>query len=134
MKDYGTPPVSEKSCNIFKTTLWFFSVGRNAFIVVFCAVLAYIFLQNNENPFALTCKQTLNINNVISLIIINLLSAQVPSGFPPIGPPPFSLTQNDSITLNFLDLVKELGSGVFMVPFVSILGNVAIAKAFGNLF
>jgi hypothetical protein len=28
-------------------------------------------------------------------------------------------------------MMKEVGAGIFVIPFVAILGNVAIAKAFG---
>ena len=36
-------------------------------------------------------------------------------------------------TLTVVDMMKEVGAGVFVIPFVAILGNVAIAKAFGRL-
>lgn len=46
--------------------------------------------------------------------------------------PEFQVTKNKT-TYTFLDIAKGLGSGILVVPFVSILGNVAIAKAFGTI-
>jgi sodium-independent sulfate anion transporter 11 len=34
-------------------------------------------------------------------------------------------------TVTVVDMMKEVGAGIFVIPFVAILGNVAIAKAFG---
>lgn len=80
-------------------------------------------------PFALTCKCQ-KIRILVKLIFLS--SAKVPAGWPKIEPPPFSVAKNGT-TINFIQLVKELGSGIIVVPFVSILGNVAIAKAFGKV-
>lgn len=55
---------------------------------------------------------------------------QVQSGFPPIKPPPFSSTFDNS-TYSFVDMCSHLGSGIIVVPIIAVLANVAIAKAFG---
>nr|CAD7588524.1 unnamed protein product [Timema genevievae] len=89
--------------------LWFVSTGRNAMVVVLCAALAYFFSTMEQAPFLLTGK--------------------IDAGLPPIAPPPFTTTFGNS-TLSFLNMCQHLGSGIAVVPIVSILGNVAIAKAF----
>jgi sodium-independent sulfate anion transporter 11 len=35
-------------------------------------------------------------------------------------------------TVTVVDMMKEVGAGIFVIPFVAILGNVAIAKAFAQ--
>lgn len=65
--------------------------------------------------------------------IFNLksIAASVPSGLPTFSVPDFGVTK-DNTTYTFKDMVTTLGSGIAVVPFVAILGNVAIAKAFGK--
>lgn len=55
----------------------------------------------------------------------------MPAGLPTVAIPEFVVTRGNA-TYSFLDIAKNLGSGILVVPFVSILGNVAIAKAFGS--
>lgn len=50
---------------------------------------------------------------------------------PDFAPPSFNI-ESANKTLYFKDVVFEMGSGIFVVPFVAILGNVAISKAFGK--
>lgn len=61
------------------------------------------------------------------------LEGEIKSGFPSVGLPPTS-TQIGNTTYTFLDMCAHLGSGIIVVPLVSLLGNIAIAKAFGNFF
>ncbi|XP_063235375.1 sodium-independent sulfate anion transporter-like isoform X2 [Bacillus rossius redtenbacheri] len=89
--------------------LFFVSTGRNAMVVVVCAAAAYFFSTRGTPPF--------------------LLTGRIQPGLPPVAPPPFS-TAVGNTTLGFLDMCRQLGSGIGVVPVVSILGNVAIAKAF----
>lgn len=57
--------------------------------------------------------------------------ARVPAGLPSVSLPPFEVVTPNR-TYTFGDITTQLGSGIFVVPFVSILGNVAISKAFGK--
>nr|CAD7573323.1 unnamed protein product [Timema californicum] len=61
----------------------------------------------------------------------DVFSGQIDAGLPPLAPPPFTTTFGNS-TLSFLNMCQHLGSGIAVVPIVSILGNVAIAKAFST--
>jgi sodium-independent sulfate anion transporter 11 len=56
----------------------------------------------------------------------------VRSGLPPFGFPPFSTILSNQ-TYSFADMCSELGSSIVLVPIIGVLGNVAIAKAFGEL-
>lgn len=57
----------------------------------------------------------------------------VKSGLPSIRIPPFSTTVGDE-QLSFFQMCTELGSSIVLVPVIAVLGNVAIAKAFGMNF
>ncbi|KAG8231476.1 hypothetical protein J437_LFUL000193 [Ladona fulva] len=54
---------------------------------------------------------------------------QIQPGFPSFRPPPFSTTHKNE-TYYFGEMVTELRSGIFIIPVVSVLANVAIAKAY----
>jgi len=83
--------------------------ARNALIVVLCAVISYIFEMYDRAPFILT--------------------DHIEPGLPNFEPAPFSRTIGNQ-TESFVDMAKSFKFGILVVPFISIIGNVAIAKAF----
>ncbi|XP_068084197.1 sodium-independent sulfate anion transporter [Anabrus simplex] len=107
--DEGNPKAGRKKA--LKKILWFISTGRNAMVVIACAAIAYIFKQNGDVPFA--------------------LAGNIVPGLPPVGLPPFYTTFGNQ-TYTFTEMCAYLSSGIAVVPIVSILGNVAIAKAFSS--
>ncbi|KAM7363162.1 sodium-independent sulfate anion transporter isoform 2-T2 [Cochliomyia hominivorax] len=95
-----------------KKLLWYISISRNALVVFFCGLIAYLWIHKSSVqavPFSLTSK--------------------VKSSMPTINLPPFAFEYNNR-TYVFTDIVQELGSAIFVVPIVAVLANVAIAKAF----
>lgn len=62
---------------------------------------------------------------------MNIIVGEVPSGLPQVMPPPFSVERNNE-TINFFQMTSQLGSGIIVVPLVSLLENIAICKAFGK--
>lgn len=63
---------------------------------------------------------------------INVCSeGNVRSGLPPLKFPPFGTVVNGR-TISFIDMCWDLGSSIILVPVIAVLGNVAIAKAFGT--
>ncbi|XP_015183774.1 PREDICTED: sodium-independent sulfate anion transporter [Polistes dominula] len=94
-----------------KTFLWFLGTGRNALVVLICAVASYIFEIQNGAPF--------------------LLTGHIDAGLPRVEPPSFTITIGNE-TQTFLDICKHFGSGIIVVSLISIIGNVAIAKAFSR--
>ncbi|CAK9817230.1 Sodium-independent sulfate anion transporter [Anthophora quadrimaculata] len=99
------------SNGILKKFIWFLGTGRNALVVILCAVVSYIYENRGGAPFYLT--------------------GHINAGLPSITPPPFSRnTRNETET--FVDMCKNLGTGILVVPLISIIGNVAIAKAFSR--
>lgn len=93
-------------------TIWVISTSRNALVVVCSSLLAYYYeTTTGAVPFLLTGK--------------------VKPGMPNFGPPPFSTTYNNR-TVELSEMLADLGGSVVMVPIIAVLGNVAIAKAFGK--
>ena len=45
--------------------------------------------------------------------------------------PHFSAENN---TVGFLEMIRRLGSGVIVVPLIGVLENIAICKAFGEIY
>lgn len=89
--------------------LWTIGTARNALVVVLCAVASYIFETHGGAPYILT--------------------GHIDAGLPTVKPPPFSRTVGNQ-TETFIDMTKNLKFGILVIPLVSIIGNVAIAKAF----
>lgn len=95
-----------------KTFLWFISTGRNAFILMGAAIMTYVLEHTHRRvPFALV--------------------GNIEPGFPTIALPPFHTSVNGT-QLGFLDMVYHLNTGIFLVPLVGLVANVAIAKAFSE--
>ncbi|XP_076752208.1 sodium-independent sulfate anion transporter [Xylocopa sonorina] len=99
------------SSQILAKSFWFLATSRNALLVVLCAVASYIYENQGGIPF--------------------LLTGHIEAGLPKLAPPPFSINTGNH-TETFLDMCKNLGTGIVVVPLISIIGNVAIAKAFSR--
>uniref|UniRef100_A0A1B6BYH8 SLC26A/SulP transporter domain-containing protein n=1 Tax=Clastoptera arizonana TaxID=38151 RepID=A0A1B6BYH8_9HEMI len=91
--------------------LWFISTARNILVVVFCGVMAYLFELHDLAPF--------------------ILSGHVKDGLPTIQPPPFSITEGNH-TIDFIDMVSNFGSAIVVLPMLSILEDISLAKVFAE--
>ena len=91
---------------------------RNAIIVILCLVLAMIL-----DPAATSCKT--DPDNCV----FTLTGSEMESGLPPFSAPPFSISNNETVT-SFGGMVSQLGSAIIIIPLIAILESVAIAKAF----
>ncbi|XP_020280914.1 sodium-independent sulfate anion transporter-like isoform X2 [Pseudomyrmex gracilis] len=114
MKDIDCFSKNEKNLSrnsTIKKILWYFSIGRNALIVFITTTIAYHFETTGSAPFR--------------------LSGKIESGLPAISLPPFS-SQVGNQTYTFLDMCTYYGSGIVILPLISVLANVAIAKAFAT--
>ncbi|XP_071872237.1 sodium-independent sulfate anion transporter [Bombus fervidus] len=94
-----------------KKFLWFLSICRNALVVLITSTIAFYFEKTGSSPF--------------------ILSGKIQSGFPKLSVFPLS-SQVGNETYTFLDMCSHLGSGIIVLPLVSVLANVAIAKAFAS--
>ncbi|KAK9301598.1 hypothetical protein QLX08_006043 [Tetragonisca angustula] len=94
-----------------KKLLWFLSICRNALVILITATIAFYLEEAGSSPF--------------------ILSGKIQSGLPTFSLPPFS-SQVGNETYTFFDMCSHLGSGIIVLPLVSVLANVAIAKAFAS--
>lgn len=97
------------SNEVFKKFLWLMGTGRNALVVIVCALVSYIYETRGGAPFILT--------------------GHIDAGLPAIKLTSFSRTVGNH-TETFFDMCGTFGTGILIVPLISIIGNVAIAKAF----
>ncbi|CAB3224252.1 unnamed protein product, partial [Arctia plantaginis] len=95
-----------------RKTLWLLSTSRNAIIVISCSVIAFLFEKYSTQPFKLT--------------------GVVKDGLPSFRLPPFTTELPDGRHVSFIEMCSDLGSSIFIVPVIAVLGNVAIAKAFAS--
>ncbi len=113
----GLNPTMRK---ILAKVIWVVSTARNAIVVIVCLGLAYgldpDLPEGRNGTFILT--------------------GEIVAGLPPFQPPAFSTNvttvNGTSIHLDFGDMVSELGSAIAIIPLISILESVAIAKAFSG--
>ncbi|XP_042867178.1 sodium-independent sulfate anion transporter-like [Penaeus japonicus] len=105
VKPNASDPTGKK---VLKKLVFLSSVGRNAIVVIVAAIVAFAV---PENTFKLTDT--------------------VQPGLPSIEPPPFSTVVNNE-TYSFGDMMASVGSGVFIIPLISILESIAIASAFSG--
>lgn len=96
-----------------KKTLFYLSISRNALIILITSYFAYYLSTEFQSvPFK--------------------LSEKVNAGIPSFELPKFHV-EHENRTIGFVDICSDLGSGFIVLPLVSILANVAIAKAFSKL-
>lgn len=90
--------------------LWLISTARNIIVVIVCAVMCW-FLEKHfgESPVILT--------------------GHVKQGLPEFRLPPFE-AQVGNVTYTFIDMVSSLGTGSLVVPMLSLLETISIAKVF----
>ncbi|XP_043479223.1 sodium-independent sulfate anion transporter [Leptopilina heterotoma] len=94
---------------VINKIIWLTGTSRNALLVIMCGGLGYYFSENKE---------------------IHLIG-EISRGMPTIQLPPFSINNANS-TISFIEMCKNLGSGILVVPLISLMENVAICKAFAN--
>ncbi|XP_052737683.1 sodium-independent sulfate anion transporter-like [Bicyclus anynana] len=95
-----------------KQTRWFISLGRNAVVVIIGIIVAYILkVVTDSEPL--------------------ILIGDIGSGLPKFQLPPFT-TQVGNDTYSFVDMANVLGPEAIIIPMVSILELIAIAKAFAG--
>lgn len=112
IKDIKLSP-NRPSTPVIKKVLFYISISRNALIVLITSYFAYLLsIKYNQVPFR--------------------LSEKVNPGIPSFQLPEFSV-EKDNRTIGFVEICGEIGSGLILLPLVSVLANVAIAKSFSEL-
>lgn len=90
--------------------IWLIGTSRNALLVVLCGILGWSFQDNSP----------------VQLI------GYIPGGMPAVQVPPFGYIKDSNTTLTFIDMIGNLGSGILVLPLISLMEDIAICKAFAN--
>jgi sodium-independent sulfate anion transporter 11 len=114
VKDISLVTTNTKIPSIWQQSLakflWLISTARNILVVLSCAVGCWLLEKHlGSSPVVLT--------------------GHVKQGLPDVSVPPFKGNIGNE-TYDFLDMVSVMGSGCIVVPLLSILETIAIAKAF----
>lgn len=120
---FGPKESSEKSfCQKFWSGLfWVVGTSRNAVLIIVTSAIGYYLLSSGIDIFRMV--------------------GYVPQGLPKFSVPPFSMTtltngtsgEPIEIHESFGQMVSNLGSGLIVVPLISLLENMAVVQAFGKL-
>lgn len=100
---------------VINGTVWLIGTARNAILVIVSGFIGYTFCANGPPPFKVI--------------------GSVPQGLPTVQLPPFGYTEENNgttIVHTFLQMVSDMGSGVIVVPLITLLENIAVCKAFGK--
>ncbi|KAL0122515.1 hypothetical protein PUN28_007313 [Cardiocondyla obscurior] len=93
-------------------SFWLISTARNIIIVIVCAVMCWLLEKHlGESPVILT--------------------GHVKQGLPEFRLPPFE-AQVGNETYTFIDMISALGTGCLVVPMLSLLETISIAKVFSE--
>ncbi|XP_053972906.1 sodium-independent sulfate anion transporter-like isoform X2 [Hylaeus volcanicus] len=104
--------VPSKGQVIVQKSLWLLSTSRNILVVLVCAVMSWLLESHlGSSPVKLT--------------------GHVKQGLPEFQPPPFQ-TYHKNETYHFVDMVSALGSGCLVIPLLSLLETISIAKVFNE--
>lgn len=116
VKDLPVGPIDSRSKlqNFAAQSLWLVSTARNIIVVVCCGLIAYWFEHSDDS-------------NTPKFI----LSGNVTSGLPDIHIPPFEAQKNGT-RYDFLSLCSEMGSAIIILPLLSILEDISLAKVFSH--
>lgn len=95
---------------------WIVGTARNAILVIVCCIMGYLLhSEQHGTPFCIV--------------------GEIPPGLPSVQWPPTSLSANettDGEPQDFFDMVHSIGSGLIVIPLISLMESIAIAKAFGE--
>ncbi|KAL2711868.1 sodium-independent sulfate anion transporter isoform X1 [Vespula squamosa] len=101
-----------KKQRIINTLIWLTCTSRNALLVIVCGLLGYLFSTARDAPFQVI--------------------GPIPGGMPTVQSPPFGYIKDDNTTITFIDMCTNLGSGILVLPLISLMEDVAIFKAFSQ--
>lgn len=114
VKDIPVLPRKSKTASrvrqLVQKVLWLISTARNILVVLVCAVICWLL------------EAHLGASPV-------LLTGHVKPGLPEFRPPPFRV-QEGNRTYELVEMVSALGSGCLVVPLLSLLETISIAKVF----
>lgn len=109
--------------NVINKLLWITATSRNVIIIIICGIISYCVydLKTEKSPF-----------NIIG---------HIPSGLPQFQVPSFYISANETangtnstnVEESFVDIIYEMGTGLIVVPLISLMESISICKAFGKV-
>lgn len=97
---------------IVTKSVWLISTARNIIVVIVCAVMCFLLEKHlGESPVILT--------------------GHVKQGLPEFRLPPFEARVGNE-TYTFIDMISALGTGCLVLPMLSLLETISIAKVFSE--
>ncbi|XP_072400854.1 sodium-independent sulfate anion transporter-like isoform X5 [Diabrotica undecimpunctata] len=105
---YITTVIQPKNPSL-KKFLWLLYISKNAITVTLATIVSVYCNQSGVPPFKIT--------------------GTVPKGIPEVKFPSLTI-QRGNQTIEYRDMLGDLGGGIAVVPFVAVLANIAIAKAY----
>uniref|UniRef100_A0A2S2NGJ8 Sodium-independent sulfate anion transporter n=1 Tax=Schizaphis graminum TaxID=13262 RepID=A0A2S2NGJ8_SCHGA len=97
---------------IMKKVFWFISLSRNTSVVLLAMLITYLF-ESSGTPLPYLTSDTAK------------------TGLPTLRFPPFGYTSGNT-TVTLPEMLYEIRSAIFIIPLVSVLANVSIAKTYAN--
>ncbi|XP_025200768.1 sodium-independent sulfate anion transporter-like isoform X2 [Melanaphis sacchari] len=97
---------------ILKKVFWFISLSRNTSVVLLAMLITYLF-ESSGIPLPYLTSDTAK------------------TGLPSLRFPPFGYTSGNT-TVTLPEMLYEIRSAIFIIPLVSVLANVSIAKTYAN--
>lgn len=117
----------------YSVILFMLTTGSNVLVVIVSSAIAYFSMNYDESPFKLTgtynSYHIKSFNKTIIQYFIYL--GKINSGIPQFRIP-FSDYEDEDEKFSFVEGVSRLWPGVIVVPLVSILSTVSVAKAFSK--
>ncbi|XP_054747460.1 sodium-independent sulfate anion transporter-like [Anastrepha obliqua] len=115
-------PKEGKTCwqRVLQKTIWLIGTSRNAVLVILVGLLGYELLHSGIDIFRMV--------------------GYVPQGLPELKMPAFSVTKYVNTTSgeivtthdNFIDMVRSLGTGLIVIPLVSLLETTTLIHTFAD--
>ncbi|KAG1691517.1 Sodium-independent sulfate anion transporter [Nymphon striatum] len=107
--------VSPKIRKPLGSTIWIICTAKNAIAILLCVGVALAFIRYDIGTLSLT--------------------GEVHPGIPPFKIPPFHYNAfnnvtNQTVEITFIDICEDLGAGLILIPLISVLESIAIAKVF----
>lgn len=102
--------------------------------IVVTSIVAYQWIAGTA-PFKLSGKSStppiLNLSTHFFYSMYYVPLGSVPEGVPNFTVPPFQFKYQGE-TIGFIEICKNLGSGIFVVSLVAVSANIAIAKTYSK--
>lgn len=103
---------TSRSSRAARKLVWTVATMRNALVVVAASLVAFSWEAYGHHVFTIT--------------------GHTSQGLPPFRPPPTTDTTANGTVISFGEIVKDLGEGLAVIPFMGLLESIAIAKAFAS--